>query len=176
MLIRYTAGDDVADEDAGLQHIRANADMVVEQFGASSGLERFGFDAPSVEWLEGFIERQRIRDDVSPEFVRKMVSVLGSYLGECIIRSYGGHWAVGEDGWRVEFDEKNAAFPFAKVQKQFANGIEAGDSVYSFFTAIPLVFRRMGPSGPRYNQPMQRTGAAGWFTQIRKWFGRGPGR
>src|SRR5215510_9277367 len=105
--------------------------MVVEQFSALSGLERFGFDAPSVEWIDGFIERQRVRDDVSPEFAGKMVSVLGSYLGECIIRSYGGHWVFADDGWRVEFDQKNAVYPFAKVEKQFANGRDGGDSIYS---------------------------------------------
>lgn len=163
------------DEAEDLQHIRANADMVVEQFGASSGLDRFGFDAPSVEWLDGFIERQRVRDDASPEFVSKMVSVLGSYLGECVVRAYGGRWAIAGDGWRVEFDEKNAAYPFAKVQKQFANGRDAGESIYSFFTAIPLVFRRMESSGQRYDPPTPRAKTPGWFSRIRRWFGRGPG-
>jgi hypothetical protein len=42
----YPAGDEVAD-DEDLQGIRANADMVVEQLGTASGLERFGFDAPT---------------------------------------------------------------------------------------------------------------------------------
>src|SRR4030095_11778686 len=134
--------------------------MVFEQLSKLSGLARFGFDAPSVQWLEGFIERQRIREDVGPEFVSKMVSGLGSYLGECIVRSYGGQWALGNDGWRVQFDDKNAAFPFAKVQKQFANGKDAGDGVYGFFTAIPILFRRIELSGLQDNEPTQRTGTA----------------
>ena len=128
----------MAEEAEDLASIRANADIVVEQFGRLSGLEAFGFDAPSVQWIEGFIERQRVREDVGPEFVSRMVSVLGAYLGEAIIRSYGGRWALGEEGWRVEFDAKNAAFPFVKVGKQFANGAE--DGIHSFFTAIPILF------------------------------------
>jgi hypothetical protein len=44
----------------------------------------------------------------------------------------------------VRFDEKNWAFPFAKVAKQIENGRE--DSVLAFFDAIPLVFKRMPPA------------------------------
>ena len=164
----------MADEAEDLAGIQANAQMVVEQFGGSSDLEHFGFDALSVQWVDGFIERQRVREDVGPEFVGKMVSVLGSYLGECIIRSYGGKWTVGEEGWRVEFDEKNAAFPFAKVEKQFRNGAE--DGIHSFFTAIPLVFPSLRPSGLRDNQTLQRTGAADKLSWFQRLFRRGPGR
>jgi hypothetical protein len=164
----------VADEAEVLAGIRANAEMVVEQFGGSSGLDPFGFDAPSVQWVDGFIERQRVREDVGPEFAGKMVSVLGSYLGECIIRSYGGKWSVGEEGWRVELDEKNAVFPFAKVEKQFKNGAE--DGIHGFFTAIPLVFPALAPSGPRDNPTLQRTGAVVKQSWFRRLFGRGPDR
>jgi hypothetical protein len=45
----------------------------------------------------------------------------------------------------VRFDAKNAAFPFAKVAKQLENG--SADSVLSFFTAIPMVFRLGGDLG-----------------------------
>jgi len=36
----------------------------------------------------------------------------------------------------VAFDGKNRVYPFAKVSKQFENGLE--DSVYSFYTVIPI--------------------------------------
>ena len=47
------------DDAEALRQIRANADLVVEQTRGLSDLEDFGYDEPSVEWLEGFIERQR---------------------------------------------------------------------------------------------------------------------
>lgn len=162
----------MSDEAEDLEHIRANAALAVEQLGAASGLAHFGYDAPSVEWLDGFIERQRVREDVGPEFVEKLVSVLGSYLGECIIRSYGGRWALSDHGWGIEFDEKNAAFPFAKVRKQFANGKE--DGVYSFFTAIPLVFRSLRFADPPDVPPPRPRAAGGWLPRIWNWFGRRP--
>ena len=147
-------------EQEDLRRIRENADLVVAQLGAESGLERFGFDAPSVAWVEGFIERQRVREDASPELVERLVSVLGSYLGECVVRSHGGRWSCGDDGWCVAFDEKNAVFPFAKVRKQFAHGKDGGDGVHGFFTMIPLVFF----AGAEQAEP------AGWFARISRWF------
>jgi hypothetical protein len=164
----FLAGGILADEADGLAGIRANAELVVEQFGGVSGLDHFGYDAPSVQWVEGFIERQRVRADVDPRFVDQMVSVLGSYLGECIIRTYGGQWSLGEEGWRVEFDPKNAAFPFAKVEKQFANGAE--DGISSFFTAIPLIIPSLREPGTWDAPTLPRSGAAKKPSWLRRLF------
>lgn len=72
-----------------------------------------------------------------------LVQLIGSYLGECIIRSYGGVWREHDDGtWGVFFDESNAAFPFSKVRKQLEDGVERGDSILSFFEVIPKIFRK----------------------------------
>ena len=100
----------------------------------------FGYDAQSVAWLDGYIERQRARDEITQEMVDGLVNVFGSYIGECIINCYGGHWQNVDGQWRVSFDSANAAYPFAKVRKQFQNGSE--DSVKSYFEMIPIVFTR----------------------------------
>lgn len=118
-----------------MENIQHNAQLVIEQMGQLSGLN-FGYDAESVAWLDGYIER--IRNEIDQSNVERLVNVLGSYLGECIIRCYGGYWENKEGQWQVSFDEKNAAYPFAKVQKQFNNG--PGDSIKSFFEVIPVVF------------------------------------
>ncbi len=98
----------------------------------------FGYDVKSVAWLDGYIERQRARDDITQELVDGLVNVFGSYLGECVIKCYGGHWKNEDGQWQVSFDDSNAVFPFAKVRKQFQYGPE--DSIKSFFEVIPLVF------------------------------------
>ena len=160
-------GHDVSDDDDDLVAIRANAQMVIEQLGPRSGVEAFGFDAASVAWIDGFIERQRVRTDVDAEFVPRLTTVIGSYLGEAVIRTYGGKWVVSADGWCVEFSEGNACFPFTKVAKQFANG--ATDSVYSLFTVIPRVLLRTDPP------EQQATGARprdGWWARVVQWLGR----
>ncbi len=125
------------DEDER-EGIRLNAELVAEQMRPLSGLA-FDYDAASVEWLDGYIERQRENLAGNEATVNRLVSVLGSYLGECIRRVYGGEWRRGEQGIGVYFTETVAAFPFNKMQKQFANG--SGDSVYSFFRVIPALLR-----------------------------------
>ena len=105
----------------------------------------FGYDLQSVAWLDGYIERQRARAEITAQVIDGLVNVFGSYLGECIIHSYGGYWENAEGQWRVSFDDQNAVYPFAKVAKQFQNGSE--DSIKSFFEVIPLIFAKTGHSG-----------------------------
>lgn len=131
------------DSDKTLTHIRANAALVMEHCTKLCGF-KFGFDAKSVEWLDGFIQRTR-NSPSAAENNEKWVSIYGSYLGEAIIQCYGGSWARNESGWHIRFDDKNGAFPFNKVRKQLQFGEE--DSIASFFDAIPALFfgnRQMG--------------------------------
>jgi hypothetical protein len=117
------------------ENIKHNAKLVIEQMGQLSGLA-FGYDTDSVSWLDGYINR--IRRDVDQATTDRLVSVFGSYLGECVIKCHGGYWEKKEGQWRVSFDEKNGVYPFGKVGKQFENGSE--DSIKSFFEIIPIVF------------------------------------
>lgn len=107
--------------------------MAANQFG-----EVVGFDEVGGRWLDGYIQRQHERSD--PANRDGLVSALGSFLGECIVRTFGGEWAEGDGTWYVRFDDRNVAYPLTKVAKHLEHGAE--DSVLSFFTAIPVVFRR----------------------------------
>ena len=122
--------------------IKANAEMVVQKLGPLSGID-FGYTQESVEWLEGYIERLRNSGEFdSGETKNKLTSVFASFLGECIVRCYGGTWEQADSGvWCVAFSHDNIAFPFAKVAKQIDNGLE--DGIASFFTAIPIVFQNV---------------------------------
>ncbi len=124
--------------------IRVNAELVVSRLGPASGVEGFGYNAESVEWLDGFIERQRVRPEFADaEAVEGIAQTLGSFLGECVVRCYGGEWRELEGSWAVDFGGGNAAFPFNKVRKQFHHG--AGDGVLGWFETIPVVFG-LGPA------------------------------
>ena len=125
--------------------------MVVQQLRPRSDID-FGYTKESVEWLEGYIERLRNSGEFeSVEVKNKLTSVFGSFLGECVVRCYGGTWKLHEAGvWCVAFNDDNMAFPFAKVAKQIDNGLE--DGIASFFTVIPEIFHdlaRAVPSTPR---------------------------
>jgi len=133
------------------EDIRANAELVVQQIRQLSGMD-FGYTHESVKWLEGYIERLREAGQFeNAEPKTKLISVFGSFLGECVIRCYGGAWKLHEPGvWGVAFNEDNIAFPFAKVAKQIDNGLE--DGIASFFKLIPTIFgdlARAAPSTPK---------------------------
>ena len=97
------------------------------------------YDANSVKFIEGFIERNK--GNFEKEESKGLINSLGSFLGQCIIENYGGQWQLDNETGSVAvvFDDKNKAYPFAKVSKQFENGLE--DSVYSFYTVIPSIFK-----------------------------------
>jgi hypothetical protein len=123
--------------------IRANARLAIETFRSSSDLgKRFGYDRESIEHVERFIEQERSRQDVTSESVARLVQVIGSYLGECVIDKYGGLWRESGGAWGVFFDESNAVFPFQKVRKQFEDGVDGGHSILSFFDLTGLVVLR----------------------------------
>ena len=116
--------------------IRANAELVIGQF-PDQGL---GYNKESVEWLDGFIERQRERLDAQQ--AAGLSQTLGCFLGECIRQNFGGEWQQNEHGLGVVFSDGNACFPLNKVGKQFANGRESGDSVLGFYDSISTLFGR----------------------------------
>lgn len=97
------------------------------------------YDAQSVKFVEGFIERQRNHFDAQER--KGLINSIASFLGQCIIKNYGGRWQFDQETQSVciALDDENKVFPFQKVTKQFDNGLE--DSVYSFYTIIPLIFK-----------------------------------
>jgi len=123
------------------EQIRAHAQLVIDRI---SQLDEphtpFGYNRESVKWLDGFIERARSTENSSSDGIEKLVQVLGSYLGECVIHAYGGTWKEQEGQWGVFFDDSNAVFPINKVRKQFQNGGE--DSILSFLEVIGEVFKK----------------------------------
>ena len=117
--------------------IRANSDLVVQQLGPQSGIP-FGLNRASVEWIDGFIERQRQRPELDDQARSGIVNRLGSFLGECLVANTKGAWAWVESQGTVgvQFPGGNCAFPFAKVLKQFENGRAGGDSTLGLFDTV----------------------------------------
>jgi hypothetical protein len=118
-----------------LENIRRNADLVVKIFAENNNVN-LDFDEASVEWLDGYIERNR--ENFDDATINKLTGIFGSFLGECICRNFGGVWQETENGLAVTFSDGNGAFPLNKIGKHFRNGAE--DSIYSFYTTIPLIF------------------------------------
>lgn len=120
-------------DDQEREQIQANVSLAIDELGPLSDVE-FGLNRESVEWVEGFIERQRARPEFDPEQLGGLVGVLGSFLGACIAHATGGDWHRSDDGrWGVLLPDGSTIFPITKVRKQFRDGAEAGESIMSFY-------------------------------------------
>lgn len=62
------------------------------------------YNEASIEWLDAYINR--IRTQLKEEALPGLDAVLGAYVGETIIRTYGGAWAYFDetDQWGIRFD------------------------------------------------------------------------
>jgi len=123
--------------EPGPEAYRTTAENVVSHFREELGVE-LKYDEPSIEWLDGYINR--IRSQMDKESYVSLATALGAYVGETIIATYGGAWAYFDDAnqWGIRFHDGDAAFPISKVYKQLEDG--ESDSVLSFFTILPKVF------------------------------------
>jgi hypothetical protein len=124
----------MTEDPSPLEMIRANADLVLREARENLGQD-IGYDEAGVRWLDGFIQRRHdggTRDDPDG-----LSDTLGSFLGECIARSYAGRWQETEHGWAVIVDGDLAVFPFNKVHKHLADG--AAESVLSLYTGVPAL-------------------------------------
>lgn len=108
--------------------IAANAELVKNTFEA----QELAFDERSVEWLDGYIERNR--ENWDDQGKKKLSNTLGAFLGECIRANFGGEWEMTENGLAITFDDGNGVFPFNKINKHITNGAE--DSISSFYSSI----------------------------------------
>ena len=114
------------------EKIAANAADVITAFSGND----LGFDERSVQWIDGYIERNR--DQWDGTMRASLGNTLGSFLGECIRHNFGGRWQMTENGLAIMFDSRNGVFPFNKVNKQIENGSE--DSISSFYNSISVLF------------------------------------
>jgi hypothetical protein len=120
-----------------VEGIKANAEAVIEELAHLTDFE-FGYHRESVAWLEGYIERMKQAGVFNGPGRDKLVSVFGSFLGECIIRVCGGSWKQRDGAWGVAFDEEQFVQPFAAVAAQVDRGRACG--IRSFFDLVPITF------------------------------------
>jgi hypothetical protein len=133
--------------------IKKNAQWVIDNFRPQSGLEGFGFDEESIAYLDTFIDRQGESFRANEKSLDRIVSLIGAFLGEAIIATYGGHWQQNEARISLVVETgKNTHFlqPFQKVHARITNGPEDGLHDY-FANSLPVVLS--GPSTPSPAEP-----------------------
>ena len=92
------------------------------------------FDAEGVAHLANFVQAQRgqLGDAERPG----VIMALGCFLGQCLVRVYGGEWGTGRDGTTgVGLANRFFFNPFHLVDAQLNEGESA--SVAAFFASVP---------------------------------------
>jgi hypothetical protein len=124
------SGSEASDAIADFQEI---AEECVLRFAEVFGIA-LDFSEESLSNLEDLLSRM----DSPPTQMSLMVSDLGCYLGEMLIRNLGGHWIVYRELFHsaVSFgEESDWYFPFHKVYKRISSGDEA-DSLEYFYRSV----------------------------------------
>lgn len=122
-----------------MAHIHSNAGMVVDTMNELTDFE-FGYDDESLEFLDGYLDRQSRRGD--HEQFEQLANTVGCYVGECLVAMHGGKWVLDvEVGWMVAVGTIKAN-PFAKTHKALTVGLRAGQSVRSFVHSTRALAKR----------------------------------
>jgi hypothetical protein len=135
--------------------IKKNAQWVIDNFGPESGVPQFGYNAQSVAYLDTFLDRQGESLRASDQSTDRIVSLLGSFLGEAIIASYGGNWQQSEAGIAIVLEsgaQVHFVNPFHKILKRLTNGQE--ENLHAYFARfLPQVLSQPEAGDPPPNSP-----------------------
>jgi len=96
-----------------------------------------GYDEAGVEWADQYAAA--VRPVESDDQLRVQSALVGSYLGEALIATYGGAWREDDGEWGVELADGRRAFPFRAAMAQLREGEES----------ILELFRSFGTTGDR---------------------------
>lgn len=133
----------MSDEQSIPEQLRANADVAVSTFREHFKIA-LTFDQAGVERADRFINL--FRESLSAVDRAIFRRLLTAFVGEAIIRTFGGAWVNKEGEWCVQVNEAIWACPFTKVAKQFRNG--PTESVVGYFTLIPALLSSPGLDVP----------------------------
>jgi hypothetical protein len=124
-----------------LDIIKNNAAAVVKMFSAPGQGATFGLTAQSVAALDNYIERT-VNATTTDATKQKLMNLIGSFLGECIVAKYGAEWTITKEGGpRLTLSAAGTLHfldPFGKVAKRIQNGSEDNLAFY-FAEFIPHV-------------------------------------
>lgn len=90
----------------------------------------------SMKEIDRFLDEQSGENGIISRGRGKILFSLGCYVGETVIRLYGGKWHTddndlqGEINASVELDNGTVIFPMQRVIKRFRNGSE--DGIYAY--------------------------------------------
>ena len=122
-----------------IEQLEARTIVVFKEY---FGITLFSNDERSLECICDFMELEIFRYQLTEENRHAWISLIGAFLGQTIIKVYGGQW-IDESNLSIELKDGTICYPIDKVVKQLENGKE--DSIYYYFTFISEILDKKLP-------------------------------
>ena len=128
------AGDDFLNyQDAHPQAIKSIEKAYLQTINdfKEYGVKEFGYDEASIKILSDIITSERT--NYSENSKKILPNLWGAYLGNAIIKNFGGKWVVYDNQYvvLVGVEKPHICFPIQKVKRHILNG--EIDSIYGFY-------------------------------------------
>ena len=98
------------------------------------------YSLESMKEIDRFFDEQNNPNGILNQNRGQILFALGSYVGETVIRLYGGKWITddndpqGEINIAVETNDGTTLWPVQRCMKRYSNGTE--DSIYAYVYAL----------------------------------------
>ena len=100
------------------------------------------FTLESMKEIDRFFDEQNKPDGILSKNRGTILFSIGCYIGETIIRNFGGSWIAddndpqGEINIAVKTSDGTLLFPVQRCMKRYQNGME--DSIYAYVYALKI--------------------------------------
>lgn len=118
--------------------IRSGSEWISEAL-KSSGYEA-DFSLESLKEIDRFFDEQNMPGGLLSENVGTRLFAIGAYIGEVLIRKYGGNWITddkdpqGEVNVGIELSNGSLVYPVQKAMKRYSAGEE--ESIYDYAVVL----------------------------------------
>ena len=122
------------DEPTLLQDIYSSSEWVANALNVSG--YKADYSLESMKQIDRFFDEQNTSTGILSKNRGQILFALGSYIGQTVIKLYGGKWITddnnpeGEMNIAVILDNGSTIWPVLKCMKRYTNGQE--DSIYDY--------------------------------------------
>lgn len=122
------------DEPTLLQDIYSSSEWIANALSVSGYKADYSLD--SMREIDRFYDEQNTPTGILSKNRGQFLFALGSYIGQTVIKLYGGKWITndndpeGEMNIAVNLDNGSTIWPVMKCMKRYTNGQE--DSIYDY--------------------------------------------
>ena len=116
------------------QDIKASCEWVIRALNSSGYKADYTLD--SMKEVDRFFDEQNTPDGILSKNRGQILFALASYIGETVIKLYGGRWVIDEDdpdneiNMAVQTSSGTVLWPAKRCMKRYTNGAE--DSIYAY--------------------------------------------